>query len=133
MNHPLKEHYQLLLCYVCFVVQHLDFLTDIERDTFKTAFEVDQAWMVQHAADRQPFICQSQSLNLFYDPAEEGAGRRMHNDLMRAWHGGVKTVYYCRSVEHKKAERVSKQAESNKMTDYKTVSDNYSSCLGCES
>lgn len=109
---------------------HLDFLSDHEKEVFKPAIQLDQAWLVQHAADRQEFICQAQSLNLFYDPSHPTAGRRMHSDHMRAWKEGVKTLYYCRTVEARRAERVSQQAVSDKMVDYKEKS--YDECLSCQ-
>lgn len=89
-------------------VQHLDFLTQDEKDVFKTAFEIDQRWVVEHAADRAPFICQSQSVNLFL-PAD------VHKrDLVRihyeAWKKGVKSLYYCRSLSIQRADTVSNVA-----------------------
>jgi ribonucleoside-diphosphate reductase alpha chain len=64
-------------------VQHLDFLTQDERDTFKTAVEINQAWLIEHAAERQEFICQSQSLNLFFPPDVNKGD--LHNAHMLAW------------------------------------------------
>ncbi|MBA5724878.1 ribonucleotide-diphosphate reductase subunit alpha [Bombella sp. TMW2.1880] len=89
-------------------VQHLDFLTQDEKDVFKTAFEIDQRWVIEHAADRAPFICQSQSVNLFL-PAD------VHKrDLVRihyeAWKKGVKSLYYCRSLSIQRADTVSNVA-----------------------
>ena len=86
-------------------VQHLDFLDDHEKAVFKTAFELDQRWLVEHAADRTPFICQSQSLNLFL-PADVHK-RDLHQIHMMAWKRGVKTLYYCRSLSIQRAESVS--------------------------
>lgn len=83
-------------------VQHLGFLTDQEKDTFKTAFELDQRWVVQHAADRQPYICQSQSVNLFL-PADVHK-RDLHQIHMMAWERGLKSLYYCRSLSMQRAE-----------------------------
>ena len=79
-------------------VQHLDCLDDHEKAVFKTAFEIDQRWLVEHAADRAPYICQSQSLNLFL-PADVHK-RDLHQIHMMAWKRGVKTLYYCRSLSH---------------------------------
>jgi ribonucleoside-diphosphate reductase alpha chain len=86
-------------------VQHLDCLDDHEKAVFKTAFEIDQRWLVEHAADRAPFICQSQSLNLFL-PADVHK-RDLHQIHMMAWKRGVKSLYYCRSLSIQRAEAVS--------------------------
>ena len=77
-------------------VQHLDCLDDHEKAVFKTAFEIDQRWLVEHGADRAPFICQSQSLNIFL-PADVHK-RDLHQIHMMAWKRGVKSLYYCRSL-----------------------------------
>ncbi len=83
-------------------VQHLDFLTDDEKATFKTAFELDQRWLIELAADRTPFICQAQSLNLFL-PANVHK-RDLHMLHYLAWKRGVKSLYYCRSKSVQRAE-----------------------------
>ena len=83
-------------------VQHLDFLDDHERDVFKTAFEIDQRWLVDLAGDRQPYICQAQSLNVFL-PADVHK-RDLHQIHMRGWKKGVKSFYYCRSKSIQRAE-----------------------------
>ncbi|WP_365736585.1 ribonucleoside-diphosphate reductase subunit alpha [Reyranella sp.] len=89
-------------------VQHLDCLDDHEKAVFKTAFEIDQRWLVEHAADRTPYICQSQSLNLFL-PADVHK-RDLHQIHMMAWKRGVKTLYYCRSLSIQRADVVSNDA-----------------------
>ena len=89
-------------------VQHLDFLSDQERAVFKTAFELDQRWVVEHAADRAPFICQSQSVNLFL-PANVHK-RDLHQIHTLAWKRGVKSLYYCRSLSIQRADAVSEKA-----------------------
>ena len=86
-------------------VQHLDFLTQGEKDVFKTAFELDQRWVVEHAADRTPFICQSQSVNLFL-PADIHK-RDLHQIHLLAWKRGLKSLYYCRSLSIQRADTVS--------------------------
>jgi ribonucleoside-diphosphate reductase alpha chain len=83
-------------------VQHLDFMSDDEKDTFKTAFEIDQRWLVDHAGDRAEFICQSQSLNVFL-PADVEK-KTLHDVHWRAWQKGVKSLYYCRSRSVVRAE-----------------------------
>lgn len=76
-------------------VQHLDFLSKEEKDVFKTAIELDQSWVVEHAAKRQEHICQAQSINLFFDPSvSRKTIAKVHVD---AWKKGLKTLYYCRS------------------------------------
>jgi ribonucleoside-diphosphate reductase alpha chain len=86
-------------------VQHLDFFDDHEKAVFKTAFELDQRWLIEHAADRTPHICQSQSLNIFL-PGDVHK-RDLHQIHMMAWKRGVKTLYYCRSLSIQRAEAVS--------------------------
>jgi ribonucleoside-diphosphate reductase alpha chain len=88
-------------------VQHLDFLSEQERATFKTAFELDQRWVVEHAADRAPHICQSQSVNLFL-PANVHK-RDLHQIHMMAWKRGVKSLYYCRSLSIQRADTISEK------------------------
>ncbi|WP_424137559.1 ribonucleoside-diphosphate reductase subunit alpha [Roseomonas chloroacetimidivorans] len=88
-------------------VQHLDFLTQQEKDVFKTAFELDQRWVIEHAADRTPYICQSQSLNVFL-PANIHK-RDLHQIHYQAWKKGVKSLYYCRSLSIQRADTVSEK------------------------
>jgi len=83
-------------------VQHLDFLSDEEKDVFKTAFELDQRWIVEHAADRAAHVCQAQSINLFL-PADVHK-RDLHQIHLQAWKKGVKSLYYCRSKSIQRAE-----------------------------
>lgn len=83
-------------------VQHLDFLSAHEKDLFKTAFELDQRWLIELAADRAPFICQAQSLNVFL-PADVHK-RELHAIHFAAWKKGVKSLYYCRSKSLQRAE-----------------------------
>ncbi|SIS86891.1 ribonucleoside-diphosphate reductase subunit alpha [Insolitispirillum peregrinum] len=91
-------------------VQHLDFLTQDEKDIFKTAFELDQRWVIEHAADRAAFIDQAQSLNVFL-PADVHK-RDLHQIHLQAWKKGVKSLYYCRSKSIQRAEVISSQAVS---------------------
>jgi ribonucleoside-diphosphate reductase alpha chain len=83
-------------------VQHLDFLTQEEKDVFKTAFELDQRWLIELAADRAPLVCQSQSLNLFL--RADVHKRELHRLHFQAWKKGVKSLYYCRSKSLQRAE-----------------------------
>ena len=90
-------------------VQQLDFLTQDEKDVFKTAYELDQRWVVEHAADRTPYICQAQSVNLFL-PANVHK-RDLHQIHFSAWKKGMKSLYYCRSQSIQRADKVSHQVK----------------------
>jgi len=89
-------------------VQHLDFLNEQEKAVYKTAFELDQRWIIEHAADRAPFVCQSQSVNVFL-PANVRK-RDLHQIHFQAWKKGVKSLYYCRSLSLARADTVSEKA-----------------------
>lgn len=106
-------------------VQHLDFLTVREKATFKTAMEIDQEWVIRHAADRQPFICQGQSVNLFMDPRSSFS--TIHKIHKMAWDLGLKTLYYCRSESVAKARHKDQIVEEVKPKRNSTIS-----CVGCE-
>lgn len=82
-------------------VQHLDFLTDHERSVFKTAYEINPMWIIEQAAVRQQYICQSQSINLFL-PADVTA-QEISDIHVTAWFKGLKTLYYCRGKSAMKA------------------------------
>jgi len=90
-------------------VDSFDFLTAQEKNVFKTAIEIDQAWLVDLAAERQKYICQAQSLNLFFPP--DVNVRRLNNVHKRAWVKKLKTLYYCRSEAIKRAENISTKIE----------------------
>ena len=90
-------------------VDSFDFLTAQEKNVFKTAIEIDQAWLVDLAAERQKYICQAQSLNLFFPP--DVNVRRLNNVHKRAWVKKLKTLYYCRSEAIKRAENISIKIE----------------------
>ena len=105
-------------------VQHLDFLSDFDKKVFKTAIEIDQRWVVKHAADRQPYICQSQSVNLFL-PADVDI-KHLHEVHYQAWESGLKTLYYLRSETVQRAEVIDKKVERKKRDD----SDECWSCQG---
>ncbi|APH59216.1 Ribonucleoside-diphosphate reductase alpha chain [Granulibacter bethesdensis] len=116
-------------------VQHLDFLTEAEKAVFKTAFELDQRWIIEHAADRTPYICQSQSVNLFL-PANVHK-RDLHQVHMLAWKRGLKSLYYCRSLSIQRADAVSEKAvnldHQAKAAPAAAVSTtNYEECLSCQ-
>jgi ribonucleoside-diphosphate reductase alpha chain len=88
-------------------VQHLDFLDEQEKAVFKTAFELDQRWVIEHAADRTPYICQAQSVNLFL-PANVHK-RDLHQIHFQAWKKGMKSLYYCRSLSIQRADTISEK------------------------
>jgi ribonucleoside-diphosphate reductase alpha chain len=118
-------------------VQHLDFLTEQEKAVFKTAFELDQRWVIEHAADRTPFVCQSQSVNIFL-PADVHK-RDLHQIHMMAWKRGVKSLYYCRSLSIQRADNVSeKVVRPTAMATAEAVAvrapavTNYEECLACQ-
>lgn len=117
-------------------VQHLDFLTPLEKDVFKTAVELDQMAIVRLASDRAGYIDQAQSINLFF-PADARAPE-IHNAHFAAWKGGVKSLYYYRSESIKRADLVNLQqerAEMNKTSENDNV-EGYiiqeSECRMCE-
>ncbi|MDX9690227.1 MAG: ribonucleoside-diphosphate reductase subunit alpha [Alphaproteobacteria bacterium] len=114
-------------------VQHLDFLSDDEKAVFKTAFEIDQRWLIDLAADRTPFLCQGQSLNLFL-PADVHK-RDLHMLHYLAWKKGVKSLYYCRSKSLQRAEKaggLSTGAPSARPLEPQAANNNYDECLSCQ-
>ena len=103
--------------------QHLDFLTEEEREVFKTAVEINQAWVVEHASMRQQYICQSQSVNLFFPPDVNKGD--LHNIHMLAWAKNMKTLYYLRSEAIGRADNVSNKVK-------REIIFEQSDCLSCE-
>ena len=85
-------------------VEHLDFLSSHEKDVFKTAFELDQKWIVELAAERTPYISQAQSINIFL-PADIHK-KDLHQIHFQAWKKGLKSLYYCRSKSIQRAENI---------------------------
>lgn len=113
-------------------VQHLDFLDDWTKSVFKTSMEIDQRWVVQHAADRQQHIDQAQSINLFFRP--DVNIKYLHAVHFQAWKQGLKTLYYCRSEKLAKADKVSKKIERQVIQelDMVALASEESVCLACE-
>ena len=120
-------------------VQHLDCLNQNEKDVFKTAYELDQRWIIELAADRTPYIDQAQSVNVFL-PADIHK-RDLHQIHFTAWKLGMKSLYYCRSKSIQRAEDVStKEAGFVKMAikqNYSLpisnqISTDYDECLACQ-
>ena len=112
-------------------VQHLDYLDEYTKDVFKTAMEIDQRWIVQHAADRQEYIDQAQSLNVFFRP--DSNIKYIHAVHFQAWKAGLKTMYYCRSDKIAKADKVAKRIEREviKEIDLTALAEG-NECLACE-
>jgi ribonucleoside-diphosphate reductase alpha chain len=112
-------------------VQHLAILTDDEKAIFKTSMEIDQRWVIELAADRQVFIDQAQSLNLFFRP--DAHIKYVHAMHFMAWKKGLKTLYYCRSEKIGKADKVSKKIERQviKELDMSQLAQG-NDCIACE-
>tara|TARA_B100002051_G_scaffold165233_1_gene156087 strand:- start:6943 stop:8808 length:1866 start_codon:yes stop_codon:yes gene_type:complete len=109
-------------------VQHLDFLSQHEKDVFKTAFEIDQRWLIDLAAQRTPYVCQSQSLNVFI-PADVHK-KDLHQIHYQAWKKGIKSMYYLRSMSIQRSDVVSNMQQS---ANVKVDNDNdYEECLSCQ-
>ena len=104
-------------------VQHLDVLSDNIKEVFKTAVEINQSWIVEHAASRQQYICQSQSVNLFFPPDVNKGD--LHNIHMLAWAKNMKTLYYLRSEAISRADNVSNQIKREIIFEQED-------CLSCE-
>jgi ribonucleoside-diphosphate reductase alpha chain len=117
-------------------VSHLDFLTKEQKEVFKTAFEIDQNWIIELGADRTPNISQAQSINIFV-PADVHK-KELHQIHFQAWKKGLKSLYYCRSKSIQRAENinlgsstdVTKNVYSSKEDSNKE--DNYEDCLSCQ-
>jgi ribonucleoside-diphosphate reductase alpha chain len=107
-------------------VQHLDILDEWEKDVFKTAFEIDQRWVVEHASDRQFYVCQGQSLNLFFPAgADKNYVLQTH---VRAWKSGLKGLYYLRTTAGVDVDKVSNKIERVALKDYVEQEE----CLACQ-
>ena len=111
-------------------VQHLDCLDEFEKSTFKTAFEIDQRWIIEHAADRTPYICQAQSLNVFL-PADINKWE-LHMLHWTAWERGVKSLYYCRSKSVQRASFAGADEKEASMSGMEVPNTDYDECLACQ-
>ena len=112
-------------------VQHFEWLTEDERDIFKTSMEIDQRWVIEHAADRQEYIDQSQSLNLFFRP--DSHIKYIHTIHFLAWKKKLKTLYYCRSEKLAKADKVSRKVEREIIKELDMVAIvQGNDCIACE-
>jgi ribonucleoside-diphosphate reductase alpha chain len=107
-------------------VQHLEFLSDSEKATFKTAFELDQGWVVEHSAKRQEFICQGQSVNVFFP---SGTDKAIVNQVhLKAWKEGLKGLYYLRTTAGVTAEKVGTKVDRNALKDF----EDDEVCVSCQ-
>ncbi len=115
-------------------VQHLDFLDEHEKLVFKTAQEIDQRWIIDLAAERQEYICQAQSLNIFL-PGDVSK-KVLHDIHFRAWQKGAKSLYYCRSTSVQRADKVSHKLINEDMfaknADFPAQENKYEECLACQ-
>jgi len=112
-------------------VQHLTFLDDHEKDVFKTAYEIDQRWLIQLAADRTPYITQAQSLNIFL-PGNVSK-KYLHDVHFMAWNLGVKSLYYARSTSIQRADKIT-HAVAQVVHDVPAANqeNKYDECLACQ-
>ena len=112
-------------------VQHLDWMDEHTKEVFKTSMEIDQRWVIEHAADRQVYIDQAQSLNVFFRP--DSHIKYIHAIHFLAWKKGVKTLYYCRSEKLAKADKVSKRIERDVIKELDmTALAGGNDCIACE-
>ena len=117
-------------------VSDLDFLTDHEKDVFKTAFELDQKWIIELSGDRTPHISQAQSINLFL--AADVHKKELHKIHFDAWKKGLKSLYYCRSKSIQRAENVNDEKSTDILANvYKqkptaAKDPEYEECLSCQ-
>ena len=111
-------------------VQHLDFLSDNVRSVFKTAIEIDQNAIVTQAADRQKYLCQGQSLNIFFAAGASKAD--LHKVHYNAWKLGCKGLYYLRTETSNKAENVSTKVVREALKDYETQAMSQEECVACQ-
>ncbi len=115
-------------------VSHLDYLNALEKDVFKTAFELDQKWIIELSGDRTPYISQAQSINLFL-PADVHK-RELHKIHFEAWKKGLKSLYYCRSKSIQRAENIndnsSKNINNNVYKKKNNTEQEYEECLSCQ-
>lgn len=113
-------------------VQHLDCLTDIQKEVFKTAMEIDQRWIIEHSADRQKYVDQAISTNVFFMP--DAGVKYFHTVHFLAWKQGLKSLYYCRSAKLRKADKVGQKIVRKRIEEEINLQDvaDGNSCLACE-
>ena len=111
-------------------VEHLEFLTTNEKDVFKTAFELDQKWIIELGADRTPYVSQAQSINIFL-PADVHK-KELHQIHFQAWKKGLKSLYYCRSKSIQRAENINNGLSTNLKKNNSKESQDHEECLVCQ-
>ena len=111
-------------------VTHLDFLTDHEKDVFKTAFELDQKWIIELGAVRTPYVSQAQSINIFL-PADVYK-KELHQIHFLAWKKGLKSLYYCRSKSIQRAENINNGPSRNLLENEIKKGSDSDECLSCQ-
>jgi len=111
-------------------VSHLDFLTNHEKDVFKTAFELDQRWIIELGADRTPYVSQAQSINIFL--AADVHKKELHQIHFQAWKKGLKSLYYCRSKSIQRAENINNGLSTAATTKELKDTQDYEECLSCQ-
>ena len=110
--------------------QQLDFLSNEVKAVFKTAIEMDQDWLVYLGGERQKYLCQGQSLNIFF-PA--GASREyLHKAHFNAWKYGCKGLYYLRTETSNRAENISKKVEKERLVEFSELKQSDNECIACE-
>jgi ribonucleoside-diphosphate reductase alpha chain len=112
-------------------VQHLTWMEEHTKEVFKTSMEIDQRWVIEHASDRQEYIDQAQSINVFFRP--DSHIKYIHSVHFLAWKKKLKTLYYCRSEKLAKADKVSKKVERDiiKEIDMRSIAEG-DDCLACQ-
>ena len=115
-------------------VTHLEGLNENEKSIYKTAFEIDQRWIIEMAADRTPYICQSQSINLYLSADIDKWDLMMLH--WKAWELGVKSLYYCRSKSIQRASYAGVEGDNTSQWPSKKIANNeptnYEECLSCQ-
>jgi ribonucleoside-diphosphate reductase alpha chain len=111
-------------------VEHLDFLSDHEKAVFKTAFEIDQKWIIELGADRTTYISQAQSINIFL-PADVHK-KELHQIHFQAWKKGLKSLYYCRSKSIQRAENINNGLATKILNTESKEESAYEECLSCQ-
>ncbi len=111
-------------------VSHLDFLTSHEKDLFKTAFELNQKWIIELGSDRTPYVSQAQSINIFL-PADVHK-KELHQIHFQAWKKGLKSLYYCRSKSIQRAENINNGLSTTASAKESKKDQDYEECLSCQ-
>lgn len=113
-------------------VQHLEWLDEYTKEVFKTAIEIDQMWIIEHAGDRQPYIDQAQSVNIYFRP--DVNVKYLHAVHFMAWKKKLKSLYYCRSEKLRKADKVGQRIDRKRIEDEIDMEQLASgnSCIACE-